>query len=125
MSKQFTDEQVEALVRISKYEKILKRMCDNPIFKNFEPLPDYEIHTPISLKKIREKVCEHYEIQTIEFYNGRRDKHLVSARRDFCHLAKKHTRHSGVVIGRAMGKDHTTVIHHLSKEPIYADKIII
>ena len=125
MAKNFTDEQVEALVRISKYEKILKRMCDNPIFKNFEPLPDYEIHTPISLRRIREKVCEYYEIQSSEFYNGRRDSNLVNARRDFCHLATKHTKHSRIVIGRAMGKDHTTVIHHLSKEPIYANKIII
>ena len=125
MAKNFTDEQVEALVRISKYEKILKRMCDNPIFQNFEPLPDYEIHTPISLRRIREKVCEYYEIQSSEFYNGRRDSNLVNARRDFCHLATKHTKHSRIVIGRAMGKDHTTVIHHLKKEPIYANKIII
>lgn len=125
MSKSFTDEQVEALVRISKYEKILKRMCDNPIFQNFEPLPDYEIHTPISLRHIREKVCAFYEIQASEFYNKRKDETLVRARRDFCHLAKKHTKHSNFVIGRAMGKDNSTVIHHLKKEPIYANKIII
>ncbi|ANS04609.1 hypothetical protein [uncultured Mediterranean phage] len=115
MSEEFTREEV----------KILKRICENPIFKNFQPLPSYEIHTPISLKHIREKVCEHYEIEIKELFNERRDKNLVSARRDFCHLATKHTEHSKVIIGRAMGKDHTTVIHHLGKKPIHIDKIII
>ena len=80
---------------------------------------------PISLKYIREKVCEFYEIQTSDFYNKRKDQTIVKARRDFCHIAKKQTKHSNIVIARAMGKDNSTVNHHLKKEPIFANKIII
>ena len=115
MSDKFTDKEIE----------ILKRVADNPMFKNFVSLPEYINKVPISLQEIAQKVCEFYEIDKIDFFSHRRNQTLVHARRDFCHLAKKHTRHSNVVIGRAIDKDNTTIIHHLSKKPIHADKIII
>jgi chromosomal replication initiation ATPase DnaA len=115
MSEEFTKEEV----------KILKKICENPIFKNFQPLPTYKVHTPLTLQSILEKVCTWYEIPMNEFMNERREKHLIYARRDFCHLAIKNTTHSRVVIGRAMKKDSSTVIHHLKHKPIHADKIII
>ena len=106
LSSQFTKEEIS----------ILKYMCNNPMFKNFKPLPGYEIHIPITLKHIREKICEHYDIRTDEFYNKRRDETLIKARRDFCHLAKKNTEHSNFVIGRAMGKDNSTVCYYLKQK---------
>lgn len=95
---------------------ILKYICNNPMFKNFKPLPSYEIHIPITLKYIKEKVCEHYDIGADEFYNKRRDETLIKARRDFVHLARKNTDHSNFVIGRAMGKDNSTVCYYLKQK---------
>ena len=95
---------------------ILKYICSNPMFKNFEPLPSYEIHVPITLKHIRELIFFYYDIRADEFYNKRRDETLIKARRDFVHLARKNTDHSNFVIGRAMGKDNSTVCYYLKQE---------
>ena len=110
------DGQLSSQVFTQEEINILKHICNNPMFKNFKPLPSYEIHVPITLKHIREKVCEHYDIRADEFYNKRRDETLIKARRDFVHLARKNTDHSNFVIGRAMGKDNSTVCYYLKQE---------
>ena len=68
-------------------------------------------------------VCKYYNISIDEFKTKRRDQYLVNARRDFCHLAKQHTIHSMTHIGNFMNKHHTSVLHHLNKKPINAEKI--
>ncbi len=113
--KKFTDKEIE----------ILKRIADNPIFKNFVPLPEYVNKVPISLQEIAKKVCDYYEIDKLDFFSHRRDKTLVLARRDYCHLAKKHTRHSTYLIGLGLGKNHATVLHHLKEQPKHIDRIEI
>jgi chromosomal replication initiation ATPase DnaA len=115
VKKQFTRHQAEVLTRIA----------DNPMFKDFKPLLLGEIHTPVSLQKIVAKVLDYYEISNVEFYSNRRERSLIDARKDFIHLAKKHTAHSNLVIGRCIGKDNSTVCYHLSKKSHYADRIII
>ena len=106
LSSQFTKEEIN----------ILKHICNNPMFKNFKPLPNYEIHTPITLKHIKKKVCEYYEISIDEFCGERRQETLIKARRDFVHLARKNTEHGNCVIGRAMNKHNTTVCYYLKQE---------
>jgi len=106
LSSQFTKEEIN----------ILKHICNNPMFKNFKPLPNYEIHTPITLKHIKQKVCEYYEISVDEFCSERRQETLIKARRDFVHLARKNTDHSNFVIGRAMSRDNSTVCYYLKQE---------
>ena len=106
LSSQFTKEEIS----------ILKYICNNPMFKNFKPLPSYEIHTPITLKYIKQKVCEYYEISVDEFCSERRQETLIKARRDFVHLARKNTDHSNFVIGRAMSRDNSTVCYYLKQE---------
>ncbi len=115
MSDKFTDKEIE----------ILKRVADNPMFKNFVSLPEYVNKVPVSLQEIAQKVCEFYEIDKIDFFSHRRNQTLVQARRDYCHLADKHTKHSKYLIGLGLGKDHTTVIHHLKEKPIHIDRIEI
>tara|TARA_R110002020_G_scaffold472927_1_gene701512 strand:+ start:145 stop:510 length:366 start_codon:yes stop_codon:yes gene_type:complete len=113
--KQFSNEQA----------KVLKRIAEHTMYKDFKPLLLGEIHTPLSLQRIIAKVLEYYEISNVEFYSNRREKSLIDARRDFIHLAKKHTAHSNLVIGRCIGKDNATVCHHLNQQPRNADRIEI
>ena len=105
--------------------EILKRIADNPIFKNFVSLPEYVNKVPPSLQEIAKKVCDYYEIDKLDFFSHRRNKILTLARRDYCHLAKKHTRHSTFLIGLGLGKDHSTVCHHLKLPPTHIDRIEI
>ena len=105
--------------------EILKRIADNPIFKNFVPLPEYVNKVQPSLQEIAKKVCDYYEIDKLDFFSHRRNKILTLARRDYCHLAKKHTRHSTYLIGLGLGKNHTTVCHHLKEQPKHIDRIKI
>ena len=105
--------------------EILKRIADNPIFKNFVPLPEYVNKVPPSLQEIAKKVCDYYEIDKLDFFSHRREKTLIQARRDYCHLAKKHTRHSTYLIGLGLGKNHATVLHHLKLPPTHIDRIEI
>ena len=105
--------------------EILKRIADNPIFKNFVSLPEYVNKVPPSLQEIAKKVCDYYEIDKLDFFSHRRNRTLILARRDYCHLAKKHTRHSTYLIGLGLGKNHTTVCHHLKEQPKHIDRIKI
>jgi len=96
------------------------------LLKNSWPLTENEEIGFRSIGKmpiISKEVCLFYEIPLMHFLSPRREKHLVNARTDFCHLANKLTNLSLTVIGRFLKRDHTTVIHHLKKQPINADKI--
>ena len=57
--KQFSNEQA----------KVLKRIAEHTMYKDFKPLLLGEIHTPSSLQRIIAKVLEYYEISNVEFYS--------------------------------------------------------
>ena len=81
---------------------------------------------PLVLKYIFDNYNKgYYEIDKLDFFSHRREKTLIQARRDYCHLAKKHTRHSTFLIGLALGKDHSTVLYHLKEQPTHIDRIEI
>ena len=69
------------------------------------------------------KVCKYYNITIEELICKRRDRELVKARRDFCHLAFKNTNCTKEKIGQFLKRDHTSVIYHLGKKPVNLDKI--
>jgi len=68
-------------------------------------------------------VCKYYQISLQEFNSSCRERHLIKARRDFCHLIKKNTDISQARIARFMDRHHTNVMHHLQKNPFNIDKI--
>ena len=68
-------------------------------------------------------VCKYYQINLQEFNSQCRERHLIKARRDFCHLIRKNTDISQARIARFMDKHHTSVLYHLQKDPFNIDKI--
>ena len=109
--------------------RILKKICANPVFKESQPLPknynQVQILNQIQpLNFFKRLVCNFYNIKAEDLSGKRRDKHFVQARRDYCHLAFKKTKFSTKVIGDKIKRDHTSVVHHLSKQPINIDKIL-
>ena len=103
--------------------KILKKICENPIFKESQPLPALD-KTPFPLKHIKRLVCNFYNIKEEHLSGNRRDKHFVQARRDYCHLAFKNTKFSTTIIGNKIKRDSSSVLHHLNKQPFNLDKIL-
>ena len=100
MSTPFTDEEV----------RILKKICENPIFKKSKPLHIKKIS---DLKRIKLDICNHYDISENDFLSNRRSAYLIQARKDFVHHASKLNRCTTGQIARAMGKNHATVYHYL------------
>jgi chromosomal replication initiation ATPase DnaA len=77
-----------------------------------------------SLRFLASKVCNFYCINMNEFLSKRRQKYLVNARIDFIHMAKKETQRNYAEIARFLQKHHTTILHHVKKQPVNLDKII-
>ena len=70
------------------------------------------------------KVCKYYNITVDDFKSSKRDRYLVIARLDFCHLVKKNNNYFATTsVGRFMNRDHTTVLYYLKKQPVNLDKI--
>lgn len=104
--------------------KILKKICTNPIFDKDKIFEVKSTHFKTDLRFILERVCIFYEATVDEFKSDRRDRHLVEARRDFCHLAFKKTKKNMTQIGNFMNKHHSSVLHHIKLDPINEDKIL-
>ena len=104
--------------------KILKRICENPVFKGSQPLPKNIGKVPQPLHHLKKIVCNFYNIKEEDLSGGRRDSLFIQARRDYCHLAFKNTKFSTTVIGEKIKRDSSSVLHHLNKEPINIDKIL-
>ena len=92
---------------------ILKKICENPLFKKKKTIHIKDID---SLSKLRNTICSQYDILEKDFLSQRRDKHLVDARKQFVKAAISLGRYSTKQIGDAFGKDHATVYHYLKKE---------
>jgi len=70
------------------------------------------------------KVCKYYNITVDDFKSSKRDRYLVIARLDFCHLVKKNNNYFATTsVGRFMNRDHTTVLYYLKKQPVNLEKI--
>jgi chromosomal replication initiation ATPase DnaA len=104
--------------------RILKRICENPVFKGSQPLPKNIGKVPQPLHHLKKIVCNFYNIKEEDLSGGRRDSLFIQARRDYCHLAFKNTKFSTTVIGEKIKRDSSSVLHHLNKEPINIDKIL-
>lgn len=71
------------------------------------------------------KICKYYNITVDEFKSSKRDRYLVIARLDFCHLVKKNNNYFATTsVGRFMNRDHTTVLYYLKKQPVNLEKIL-
>jgi len=68
------------------------------------------------------KVCGFYHIDIHQFRSSKRDRLFIKARRDFIHLVIINTDYNMNDIARFMKRDHTSVIHHLGKQPFNITK---
>ena len=70
------------------------------------------------------KVCRYYNITVDDFKSLKKERYLVIARLDFCHLVKKNNNYfTTTLIGKFMNRNHTTVLYYLKKQPVNLDKI--
>ena len=84
------------------------------------------------------KVCKFYNITVDDFKSFKRDRYLVIARLDFCHLRnrnlvearidycliiKKQTTFSTPTVARFMNRHHTAVMYLQNKQPVNLEKI--
>ncbi len=83
-----------------------------------------------SVRMIAEASAEFYGVRYREILSGRRNQRLVRARHVAMYLARTLTGRSLPEVGRALGKDHTTVMHGmrsvdrmLVSDPALADEV--
>ncbi|HUR42094.1 MAG TPA: chromosomal replication initiator protein DnaA [Verrucomicrobiae bacterium] len=69
----------------------------------------------ITIDNIKRKVSEYFNIRLTDLSSERRTRSLARPRQIGMALAKELTTHSLPEIGRAFGKDHTTVLHATRK----------
>ena len=69
----------------------------------------------VSVEHIQKVVCHHYNIKMSEMTSKRRAREIVRPRQVAMYLAKEMTSRSLPDIGRRFGRDHTTVLHAVSK----------
>lgn len=65
------------------------------------------------LRKLLAEVASKHQVHPSLLASPRRTKYLVVARREFIYRAIAETRNSLSVVGRFIGRDHTTILHHL------------
>lgn len=88
-----------------------------PSKKSLKPTKIYdEIAIPINFSDVIESVAKFYGISTRDIRGRRHLAPLVKARRVIVHLAIKLLKFRTLSsIGRAMDRDHTTIVHHRKK----------
>ena len=113
MFEQFTKEQV----------RILKRIADNPIFKETKPV-QWVVKNK-TLKDLRLDICNHYDITEDIFLSSRKDAILIQARKEFVHNAVKIRRVCTQRIAEAMNKDRQMVCYYLKKPSPETDALLL
>lgn len=113
MFEQFTKEQV----------RILKRIADNPIFKETKPV-QWVVKNK-TLKDLRLDICNHYDITEDIFLSNRKDAILIQARKEFVHNAVKIRRVCTQRIAEAMNKDRQMVCYYLKKPSPETDALLL
>ena len=112
MSEQLSDNEIKLLKLLINKPSVIRMLVDYPKATIKGGLFDSAY-----------KVCKYYNITIEELVCKRRDRELVKARRDFCHLAFKNTNCTKEKIGQFLKRDHTSVTYHLGKKPVNLDKI--
>ena len=108
LSSQFTPYEIKKLKEIVHTTYIV---CPDPLRKN-------------GLMDLCIKVCRYYNITVDDFKSLKKERYLVIARLDFCHLVKKNNNYfTTTLIGKFMNRNHTTVLYYLKKQPVNLDKI--
>jgi|TARA_E500000318_G_scaffold81798_1_gene77095 chromosomal replication initiation ATPase DnaA len=102
MFEQFTKEEV----------RILKKICENPIFKESQPLHVKKIS---SMKKLKFLVCEKYGIEIKNLEGINKSAEYVKARKEYISIAYKVLGKSVYQIADSINKTHANVLHHLGK----------
>ena len=69
----------------------------------------------ITPQHIMDVVCEHLNIKPEEIKSKKRNEEIVIPRQIVMYLCSKYTDCSSTKIGEFLGKDHSTVLHGVSK----------
>jgi chromosomal replication initiation ATPase DnaA len=92
--------------------RILKKICENPIFKESQPL---HIEKISSMKKLKFLVCEKYGIKIKNLEGINKSTEFVKARKEYINIAYKVLNKSVYQIADSINKTHSNVLHHLGK----------
>lgn len=102
MSSPFTEEEIH----------ILKKICDNPIFKTQKT---FHINKNSTLTELRSAVCNDYDISIELFTSRRKDALLIKARIEFVKQAIKIKNADTSKIADFIKKDRQMVSYYLRK----------
>jgi|TARA_B100001175_G_C19337578_1_gene555749 chromosomal replication initiation ATPase DnaA len=102
MSSPFTEEEIH----------ILKKICDNPIFKTQKT---FHINKNSTLTELRSAVCNDYDISIELFTSRRKDASLIKARIEFVKQAIKIKNADTSKIADFINKDRQMVSYYLRK----------
>ena len=69
-----------------------------------------------SIMQIAHVVARRHRIDIEDILSDRRTKEVVAARHEAIWIAARDTKHTLTVLGRAMGRDHTSIIHAIRCE---------
>lgn len=92
--------------------RILKKICENPIFKESQPLHVEKIS---SMKKLKFLVCEKHGIEIKNLEGINKSAEYVKARKEYINIAYKVLGKSVYQIADSINKTHSNVSHHLGK----------
>ena len=70
-----------------------------------------------TLRSLVVLVCLRHRIEISDLIGPCRKRRLVKARIDFSHIAFRQRSWNKTIIARTLNRDHSTVIHHLKKQP--------
>ncbi len=69
----------------------------------------------ITPQHIMDVVCEHFKVRPEEIKSKKRNEEIVIPRQIVMYLCSKYTEYSSTKIGDFLGKDHSTVLHGVSR----------
>lgn len=75
--------------------------------------PRYCVYPGVTLTSIAERVAAKHGVTVAELKGRGRTQHVITARFEFMTAARRETDKSTVVIGRFLGRDHTTILSGL------------
>ena len=111
MFEQFSKEEV----------RILKKICENPIFKQSRPLHVEKIS---DMKKLKLLICEKYNIKLIHLEGINKDATNVKARKEFINIAYKELGKTVNQIAASINKTHANIYYHLKKPSPETDALL-
>ena len=109
MSEKLDDNEIKLLKLLINKPSVIRMIADYPRAIVKDGLYDWS-----------NKVCKFYGISLGQLVGKKRDRYIVKARRDFCHLTKDNSINC---ISRFLKRHHTVVKYYLKKPPHNIDKI--